>query len=125
MLNVCCPHEICYPFIPYATLCETRAYYWLLLLGSQPLPNTPSFPPHAHCQAMRQTQSLRDLISRLESELSSCKKSLDSSQAVVADLVKNASNKEMALVKVKRQDAVMQDPACPESLSASTIHDDR
>jgi len=74
---------------------------------------------------MRQTQSLRDLISRLESELSSCKKSLDSSQAVVADLVKNASNKEMALVKVKRQDAVMQDPACPESLSASTIHDDR
>ena len=49
---------------------------------------------------MRQTQSLRDMISRLESELAISNKNLDASQAEVADLLANAANRDKALVKV-------------------------
>jgi uncharacterized membrane-anchored protein YhcB (DUF1043 family) len=50
---------------------------------------------------MRQTQSLRETITKLEAELASVNKSLESSQAEVVDLLANAANREKALVKVK------------------------
>ena len=52
-------------------------------------------------QAMRQTQSLRDMVTRLETELAGVNKSLEASQAEVADLIANATNKEKGLVKVR------------------------
>lgn len=52
---------------------------------------------------MRQTQSLRDMVTRLEAELAGVNRSLEGSQAEVADLIANAANKEKGLVKVGKQ----------------------
>ena len=52
-------------------------------------------------QAMRQTQSLRDMVTRLETELAGVNKSLEASQAEVVELIANATNKEKGLVKVR------------------------
>ena len=49
---------------------------------------------------MRQTQSLRDTITKLEAELASVNRSLEASQAEVVDLLANSANREKALVKV-------------------------
>ena len=57
-------------------------------------------------QAMRQTQSLRDMVTRLETELAGVNKSLEASQAEVADLIANATNKEKGLVKVRESGGI-------------------
>jgi hypothetical protein len=56
---------------------------------------------------MRQSQALRDVISKLEAELSDVTQKLEISQMEVADLVAGAQNTERTLVKVRGGNLVL------------------
>lgn len=52
-------------------------------------------------QTFRQTQALRDIITKLQDELSSTQAALEESKGEVAELLATAAGKERALVKVR------------------------